>query len=77
MPTPKHSVVVKTIIWYLKGTNSQATSMQDSLKPGTLYNLSNPHQPKDWYGVSYKESPTLNVITKNRIKIECVHMHGT
>ena len=39
MPTPKHSVVVKTIIWC---TNSQATSMQDSLKPGTQYNLQTP-----------------------------------
>ena len=33
MPTPKHSVVVETIIWHLNCTNSQATSMQDSLKP--------------------------------------------
>ena len=30
----------------------QATSMQDSLKPGTLYNLPNPHQSKDWCGVT-------------------------
>ena len=30
----------------------QATSMQDSLKPGTLYNLPNLHQSKDWCGVT-------------------------
>ena len=42
MATPKHSLLAKTIIWYLNGTNSQATSMQVSLKSRTLYNLPNP-----------------------------------
>ena len=31
MPTPKHLLLAKTIIWYLNGKNSQATSMQTSL----------------------------------------------
>ena len=35
MLTPKHSLLAKTIIWYLNGTNSQATSMQVSLTCGT------------------------------------------
>ena len=51
MPIPKHSVLAKTIIWYLNGTNSQATSMQVALLPGTLYNLPNPHQSNDWCDV--------------------------
>ena len=42
MPTPKHSLLAKTIIWYLNDTNSQATSMQVSLTFGTLQNLPNP-----------------------------------
>ena len=41
MPTPKHSLLVKTITWYLNCTNSQATSMQVFLKSGTLNNLPN------------------------------------
>ena len=42
MLTPKHSLLAKTIIQYLNGTNSQATNMQVSLTCGTLYNLPNP-----------------------------------
>ena len=42
MPTPKYSLLAKTIIWYPNDTNSQATSMQVSLKSGTLYNLPTP-----------------------------------
>ena len=52
MSTPKHSLLAKTIIWYLNSTNSQATSMQVSLKSGTLYNLPNPHQSNDWCNVT-------------------------
>ena len=52
MPTPKHSLLAKTIIWYLNGTKSQATSMQVSLKSRTLYNLPNPHQSNDWCDVT-------------------------
>ena len=33
MHTPKHSLLAKTIIWYINGKNSQATSMQVSLNP--------------------------------------------
>ena len=33
MPTPKHSLLAKTIIWYLIGTNSQATSLQVGYVP--------------------------------------------
>ena len=49
MPTPKHSAVTKTIIWYLNGTNSQTTSIQVSVTPGTLTNLPNPQQSNGWY----------------------------
>ena len=48
MPTSKLSMLTKIIICYLNGTNSQATSVQVSLTPGTLYNLPNPHLSNNW-----------------------------
>ena len=57
MPTPKHSLLAKTIIWYLNGTNSQATSMQVSLASGTLYNVPNPRESDDWCDIT--KSSTL------------------
>ena len=60
MPTPKHSLLAKTIMWYLNGTNSQAINIQVSLKSGTMYNLPNPHQYNDWCDVT--KSPTLNEV---------------
>ena len=53
----EHSVLAKTIVWYLNGTNIYATSMQVISIPGTLYNLPNPHQSNDWCDV--KNGPTL------------------
>ena len=52
MPTPKHSLLTKAILWCLNGMNYQATSIQVSLTFETLYNLPNPHQANDWCDVT-------------------------
>ena len=49
--TPKHSLLAKTTIWYLNGTNPLATSMQVSLIPETLYKLPNFHPSNEWCDV--------------------------
>ena len=42
MPTPKHSLLAKTIILYLYCTNSQPTSMRVSLNPETCITYQTP-----------------------------------
>ena len=38
MPTPKHLMLAKIIIWHQNVANSQAMNMQASLTSRTLYN---------------------------------------
>ena len=52
MPTPKHSVVVKTIIWYQNSIKFLSYKHAGLFKTWNPVNLPNIQQFKDWCGVT-------------------------